>query len=249
MIKITGLKKSFGDLHVLKGIDFELEKGEVASILGPSGTGKSTLLRCINYLEIPDAGTITIDDVSVEASKHSKSSIYELRRQSAMIFQNFYLFNNKTALDNIALALEVVHKQSKSEARAKGMEILEQIGLADKANAYPYTLSGGQQQRVAIGRSIALQPKVLLLDEPTSALDPYLVGEVLSLIRKLARSHNMTMLIVTHEINFAREVSDKIIFLDEGYIIEQGTPQEFFDNPQDERTKLFLKHERRELED
>ena len=245
MIKITGLKKRFGPIEVLKGIDMEVCEGEVVVIIGPSGTGKSTLLRCLNYLETPDDGRICIDGVSVDASKHSQREIYALRRKTAMIFQNFYLFNNKTAIENISLATRVVQHKSKANARAEAMEILAQIGLSEKADAYPSTLSGGQQQRIAIGRGIALKPKVMLFDEPTSALDPFLVGEVLNVIKGLTKAHNMTIMIVTHEMSFARDVADRIIYMDGGNIIESGPPEQIFDNPKEEKTKLFLKHLRR----
>lgn len=242
MIKIKGLKKSFGDLEVLKGIDLEVKQGEVVAIIGPSGTGKSTLLRCINYLETPNEGRISVNNVEVNANKHNMKQVYDLRKQSAMIFQNFNLFNNKKIIDNIALAPEVVQKKSKKEIREEAMEILKKVGLEEKADAYPSTLSGGQQQRVAIGRAMALKPKVMLFDEPTSALDPYLVGEVLNVIKGIVKEHDTTMLIVTHEMGFAKEVADRIIFMDGGYIVEEGTPQQIFENPQSEKTKQFLVH-------
>ncbi len=242
MIKVKGLKKSFGTLEVLKGVDLEIKQGEVVAIIGPSGTGKSTLLRCLNYLETPDEGEICIANTSVNAKKHSKKEIHDLRKQSAMIFQNFNLFNNKTILDNVALAPEVVQKRNKKEIKAEAMEILKKVGLEEKANDYPNTLSGGQQQRVAIGRAMALKPKVMLFDEPTSALDPYLVGEVLNVIKEIVKEHDTTMIIVTHEMGFAKEVADRIIFMDGGYIVEEGTPQEIFENPQNEKTKQFLVH-------
>lgn len=242
MIKIKGLKKSFGTLEVLKGIDLEVKQGEVVAIIGPSGTGKSTLLRCINYLETPNEGSISVNNVEVDAKKHSKKQVYDLRKQSAMIFQSFNLFNNKTILDNVALAPEVVQKRNKKEIKEEAMEILKKVGLEEKANAYPNTLSGGQQQRVAIGRAMALKPKVMLFDEPTSALDPYLVGEVLNVIKGIVKDHDTTMMIVTHEMGFAKEVADRIIFMDGGYIVEEGTPQQIFENPQNEKTKQFLVH-------
>ena len=242
MIKIKGLKKSFGDLEVLKGIDLEVKQGEVVAVIGPSGTGKSTLLRCINYLETPNAGSIAVNRVEVEAAKHNKKQVYELRKQSAMIFQNFNLFNNKKIIDNIALAPEVVQKKSKKEIKEEAMEILKKVGLEDKANAYPNTLSGGQQQRVAIGRAMALKPKVMLFDEPTSALDPEMVGEVLNVIKGIVKEHDTTMMIVTHEMGFAKEVADRVIFMDGGYIVEEGTPQQIFENPQNEKTRQFLVH-------
>ena len=242
MIKIKGLKKSFGDLEVLKGIDLEVKQGEVVAIIGPSGTGKSTLLRCINYLETPNEGSISVNNVELDAAKHNMKQIYELRKQSAMIFQSFNLFNNKKIIDNIALAPEVVQKKNKKEAMEEAMEILKKVGLEEKANAYPSTLSGGQQQRVAIGRAMALKPKVMLFDEPTSALDPYLVGEVLNVIKGIVKDHDTTMMIVTHEMGFAKEVADRIIFMDGGYIVEEGTPQQIFENPKNEKTRQFLIH-------
>ena len=242
MIKIKGLKKSFGDLEVLKGIDLEVKQGEVVAIIGPSGTGKSTLLRCINYLETPNEGSISVNNVEVDAAKHNMKQVYELRKQSAMIFQSFNLFNNKKIIDNIALAPEVVQKKSKKEVKEEAMEILKKVGLEEKANAYPATLSGGQQQRVAIGRAMALKPKVMLFDEPTSALDPYLVGEVLNVIKEIVKEHDTTMMIVTHEMGFAKEVADRIIYMDGGYIVEEGTPQQIFENPKNEKTRQFLIH-------
>lgn len=242
MISIRGLEKQFGDLKVLKGIDLDIREGEVAAIIGPSGTGKSTLLRCLNFLEVPDKGSVRVGEVEVCADKYHKKEVYQLRKQSAMIFQNFCLFSNKTILDNIALAPEIVKKRGKVEAREEALKILEKVGLSDKADSYPSTLSGGQQQRVAIGRAMALKPKVLLFDEPTSALDPYLVGEVLGVIKDIVREHNTTMLIVTHEMAFAREVADRIIYMDNGYIVEEGTPEQVFNHPKEELTKKFLVH-------
>lgn len=242
MIRITNLRKKFSVLEVLKGIDLEIAKGEVVAVIGPSGTGKSTLLRCMNYLDVPDEGAITIGNITVDAKKHSRSDIYALRRKTAMIFQDFCLFNNKTAIENIALAMMVVQHRKKKEAFESAREILKLVGLPEKADAYPSTLSGGQQQRIAIGRGIALQPEVMLFDEPTSALDPYLVGEVQNVIRGLVKAHNMTILIVTHEMAFARDIADRIIYMNGGRIVESGPPEQIFDSPQLEETRQFLAH-------
>lgn len=239
MIRLRNIHKTFGELGVLKGIDLDIEEGEVISIIGPSGTGKSTLLRCINCLEMADKGEIQIGDYSVDVTKITKKDMLWLRRNTGMVFQNFYLFNNKTVLQNITEGLRVVKKMKKIEAEDIALKMLEQVGLLEKRNNYPSSLSGGQQQRVAIGRALALEPKILLLDEPTSALDPELVNEVLVLIKKLA-TQNRTMLIVTHEINFARNVSDRVCFMDHGIILEQGPAKEVIDNPKNERTRQFL---------
>lgn len=220
-------------------MDLRIEKGEVVSLIGPSGAGKSTVLRCINYLERADKGIITLDDVSVDAEHVTKSDILKLRRNTAMVFQSFNLFKNKSVLHNITEGLIVVQKKKKQEAKEIALSVLKQVGLLDKINSYPGQLSGGQQQRVAIGRALALSPKILLFDEPTSALDPELVNEVLELIRQLAEQHK-TMLIVTHEINFARNVSDWVCVIDEGIIIERGKARDVIDHPQHERTQQFL---------
>ena len=239
MIRLKNIKKSFGDLDVIKGVDLDINKGEVISIIGPSGTGKSTLLRCINCLEVADEGEIQIEDFSVNLNKITRQDKLWIRRNTAMVFQGFYLFNNKTVLQNITEGLVVVKKMSKSEAKDKALKILEDIGLLEKKDSYPSSLSGGQQQRVGIGRALALDPKILLFDEPTSALDPELVSEVLLLIKELAMN-NKTMLIVTHEINFARNVSDRVCFMDQGIILEEGPAKDLIDNPKNERTKQFL---------
>lgn len=239
MIKLENIHKTFGKLEVLRGVSLEINKSEVVSIIGPSGTGKSTLLRCINFLEKADSGNITLDDYTVDAKHVSSKDLLMLRQNSGMVFQNFNLFKNKTVLQNITEGLIIVKKMNKAKAEEIALNVLDQVGLSDKKDNYPVTLSGGQQQRVAIGRALAMNPKILLFDEPTSALDPELVNEVLELIRKLAKKH-MTMLIVTHEINFARNVSDKVCFMANGEIIEQGPPSEVIDNPQNERTKQFL---------
>ncbi len=239
MLKINNLHKRFDDLEVLKGIDLEVSKGEVVVIIGASGSGKSTLLRCVNYLETPEKGIIEINKASVDAENASKKDVQNLRRTTAMVFQSYNLFKNKTALENITEALLVVKNTPKDEAEIIGEKLLIQVGLTDKRNSYPKTLSGGQQQRVSIARAMALKPDVILFDEPTSALDPELVGEVLNVIRELARKQ-MTMLIVTHEMGFAREVADRVIFMDSGYIVEEGKPEEIFTSPKQERTKKFL---------
>lgn len=239
MIKVNNLCKKFGKLEVLKGIDLEVKKGEVVVIIGPSGSGKSTFLRCLNFLEKPSSGIISVGNISIEAIKASKKDIYEIRKHSAMVFQGYNLFKNKTVLQNVTEALVVVQNIDKNKANVIGERLLEQVGLSDKKNVYPSTLSGGQQQRVSIARAMAINPDVILFDEPTSALDPELVFEVLSVIRNLAEQ-NMTMIIVTHEMSFAREVADRIIFMDDGKIVEQGDPKDIFENPKEERTKKFL---------
>ena len=235
MIEIKGLKKSFGDLHVLKGIDLHIDEREVVVIIGPSGSGKSTLLRCINFLEEPTGGTITVDGIPMDSEKN----INKVREEVGMVFQRFNLFPHMTVLDNITLAPMKVRKIHRSKAEQTAQDLLDRVGLGDKADAYPNQLSGGQQQRVAIARALAMQPKVMLFDEPTSALDPEMVGEVLDVMQRLAES-GMTMIIVTHEMGFAREVGTRLLFVDGGYIVEQGKPKEVFENPKEERTKLFL---------
>ena len=238
-ISISGLRKQFGDSVVLDGIDLTIQPGERIVIIGPSGTGKSTLLRCLNFLDAPDAGLIRIGDLAVEAARASKAEILALRRRTAFVFQNYALFANKTAAENIMEALITVQKQPREAARARALEILAETGLADKADAYPASLSGGQQQRVGIGRAMALGAELMLFDEPTSALDPEWVGEVLALMRKVAEERQ-TMLIVTHEMQFAREIADRVVFMEGGRIVEQGPPAQIFDAPQDPRTKAFL---------
>ena len=235
MIEIKGLKKSFGDLHVLKGIDLHIDEREVVVIIGPSGSGKSTLLRCINFLEEPTSGTITVDGIPMDSEKN----INKVREEVGMVFQRFNLFPHMTVLDNITLAPLKVRKMEKSRAEQTAQDLLDRVGLGDKAEAYPNQLSGGQQQRVAIARALAMQPKVMLFDEPTSALDPEMVGEVLDVMQRLAET-GMTMVIVTHEMGFAREVGTRLLFVDGGYIVEQGKPKEIFENPKEERTKAFL---------
>lgn len=240
MIKITDLHKSFGNLHVLKGIDFQAETGEVIVVIGSSGMGKSTFLRCLNYIERPEKGIIEIDNVKVNAEKCTEKEIRQLRLKTSMVFQNYNVFKNKTVLENVMLPMTSVQKLEKDEAKKKALHYLEQVGLMDKINEYPSRLSGGQQQRVGIARAIAVNPKLILLDEPTSSLDPKLVHGILNILRNLANEHKRTMIIVTHEMGFARDIADRIVFMDDGRIIEEGTPESLFSNPQHERTKKFL---------
>lgn len=238
MITVKNLKKSFGDNEVLKGIDYEIKQGEKIVIIGPSGSGKSTFLRCLNLLETPTDGEIYFDGQLIT---DKKCDINKVREHMGMVFQHFNLFNNKTILENITLAPVQLKIMTKEQANAKALELLERVGLADKANAYPSQISGGQKQRAAIVRSLAMNPKVMLFDEPTSALDPELTGEVLKVIKELA-DKDTTMIIVTHEMTFARDVADKIIFMDNGYIVEQGDPVQVIENPREERTIQFLSH-------
>ncbi|MDR3148441.1 MAG: amino acid ABC transporter ATP-binding protein [Oscillospiraceae bacterium] len=239
MLNIKGIRKSFGKTPVLRGLDLNVGKGDVAAILGPSGSGKTTLLRCINFLERADEGRMTIGDASSDFKTVTKKEIYNLRRKTAMVFQNYCLFNNKTVLENVTEGLITVHKKSKREAEDIAAAMLQKVGLEDKLNAYPSFLSGGQQQRVGIARAMAQCPDVILLDEPTSALDPELIGETLSVIRQVAKS-GITMIIVTHEMQFAAEIANKIVFMDGGNIIEQGASRDFFLSPKEERTIQFL---------
>ncbi|MDE1242328.1 amino acid ABC transporter ATP-binding protein [Vibrio aestuarianus] len=239
MIKLENIHKRFGETEVLKGINLSIEQGEIIVIIGSSGTGKSTLLRCVNFLEQADQGKITIDDVTVDSQKPTKAEVLALRRKTGFVFQNYALFAHMTARQNIAEGLITVRGWKKDQALARAQQILDDIGLSDKGDSYPAALSGGQQQRVGIGRAMALQPELLLFDEPTSALDPEWVGEVLALMKKLATQHQ-TMLVVTHEMQFAKEVADRVIFMANGHIVEQGSPQDIFDNPQDPKLKKFL---------
>ena len=240
MIEIQNLVKHFGTLKVLDGISFRLEKGQVLAVIGPSGTGKSTLLRCINFLERPNQGIIHIGDTQVNAAKASCKEILALRKHTSMVFQNYNLFKNKTAIQNVMEPMVAVQGMSAQEAEKRALEILQLIGLSDKRDSYPSRLSGGQQQRVGIGRAMAVNPDVILFDEPTSSLDPELVGEVLEVIRALASDHKRAMILVTHEMKFAREVADRVLFMDGGVIVEDAPPAQLFANPQHERTKKFL---------
>ena len=236
MISISALTKSFGDNQVLRGIDMAIAEREVVCVIGPSGSGKSTLLRCVNRLEEPTSGVITVDGIEICDPKCDLDSV---RARMGMVFQQFNLFPHKTALGNVTLAPLTVRKKERSLAEAKGRELLERVGLAHKADAMPSQLSGGQQQRVAIARALAMEPKVMLFDEATSALDPELVGEVLQVMRDLA-GEGMTMMVVTHEMGFARDVADRVVFMDGGVIVEEGSPADVLERPQHERTKAFL---------
>ena len=240
MIKVENLKLSFGKNEVLKGINFKIEKGQVISIIGPSGSGKSTFLRSLNFLETASSGTITFGNETFDLSKINKKDINRLRKNTTMVFQNYNLFKNKTALENVIEGLLIVKKINRDEATKIGLKMLEKVGLKDKAEFYPNQLSGGQQQRVGIARAAAMSPEVILLDEPTSALDPELIGEVLKVIKDMVKE-NMTMIIVTHEMQFAREVSDYIVFMDGGRIVIEGKPEEIFVNSQNQRLQNFLK--------
>ncbi|WHY16815.1 amino acid ABC transporter ATP-binding protein [Paenibacillus sp. G2S3] len=240
MIKLAQISKSFGRNQVLNNIDLTVTKGEVVVILGPSGSGKTTLLRCVNYLERPSSGEIAIGDFKVNCKHARIKEIHQLRQKTAMVFQQYNLFRHKTALENVMEGLLIVKKLPKDEARKRSIALLEKVGLASKLDAYPSQLSGGQQQRVGIARALALEPEVILFDEPTSALDPELVGEVLAVIRKIAKE-GITMIVVTHEMGFARDVANHVVFMDGGVIVEEGTPTELFNHPREERTKQFLK--------
>ena len=236
LIKVEGLKKSFGDHEVLKGIDYKIQKGDKIVVIGPSGSGKSTFLRCLNLLETPTEGKIWFDGQCIT---DKKTDINEIRKHMGMVFQHFNLFNNLTIMKNITLAPTKLKIMSKEEANENALRLLSMVGLSDKADAYPSQLSGGQKQRVAIVRSLAMNPKVMLFDEPTSALDPEMVGEVLQVMKDLA-NEGMTMVVVTHEMGFAREVASKVVFIDDGIIQEENTPVDFFQNPQNARLKDFL---------
>ena len=235
-VKVTNLHKSFGDLDVLCGIDLEIDEGEVVCLIGPSGSGKSTFLRCLNRLEECTSGTIEVDGFVIS---DKKLNIDKVRENIGMVFQQFNLFSHMTVKKNVMFAPLELKKMTKEQAEQKAMQLLTRVGLADKADAYPHQLSGGQKQRVAIARALAMNPDIMLFDEPTSALDPEMVGEVLQVMKELA-AEGMTMVVVTHEMGFARDVADRVIFMSDGVICEQGTPEEIFNNPQEERTKEFL---------
>lgn len=240
MLKLENVHKAFGKNQILKGVDIEVNKGDVIVILGPSGSGKTTLLRSINFLEKADKGKLTLDDREMDMHHSSRKDISYVRKNTAFVFQNYCLFNNKTVLQNVTEGLIVARKVPKKEAVETAISALKKVGLEDKLDMYPAQLSGGMQQRVGIGRAIAVNPKVILFDEPTSALDPELVGEVLSIIKRLAKE-GTTMIVVTHEMSFAEDVANKVIFMSDGVVVEQGSPKEIFYKPKEERTKQFLK--------
>ena len=235
-VKVVNLIKNFGDLEVLKGIDLEIEEGEVVCLIGPSGSGKSTVLRCLNRLEVASGGTVEVDGFEIT---DKKIDINKVRENIGMVFQQFNLFSNKTVKGNIMFAPVELKKMTKQQAEETAMQLLKRVGLEEKADVYPHQLSGGQQQRVAIARALAMNPDIMLFDEPTSALDPEMVGEVLAVMKELAKQ-GMTMVVVTHEMGFARDVADRVLFMADGVIVEQGTPEEIFSNPQEPRTKDFL---------
>ncbi|MGM0889081.1 MAG: amino acid ABC transporter ATP-binding protein [Bacillota bacterium] len=241
MINIKNLHKSFGDLEVLKGIDLEVEQGKVIVLIGPSGSGKTTFLRCLNLLEVPTDGTIEIDETVMDFKKPvRRNSITSFRSLTGMVFQSYNLFPHKTALENVMEGPIIVKNIAKQQAKETAAALLTKVGLGEKIDFYPFQLSGGQQQRVGIARALAMEPKVMLFDEPTSALDPELVGDVLQVMKDLAKEEGMTMIVVTHEMRFAREVADEVIFMDEGKIMERGTPEQIFTNPKEARTRKFL---------
>jgi len=239
MIEIKNLSKSFSSLKVLDDVSFKIEKGDVISVIGPSGSGKTTLLRCLNFLEKADGGTLSFDGELYDLNSIQKKQINKIRMQTGFVFQNYNLFRNKTALENVTEGLIVARKIKKQQASETGLKLLEKVGLRDKADSYPHQLSGGQQQRVAIARALASNPQIIYFDEPTSALDPELIGEVLQVMKQLA-DEGMTMVVVTHELNFAKNVSTKTIFMEKGKIIEEQASKDFFENPKNERTKDFV---------
>jgi L-cystine transport system ATP-binding protein len=240
VIEIKNIHKKFGKNEVLKGASIKVNKGEVVVILGPSGSGKTTLLRCINFLEKADQGELSIGETNVNFKNATKKEILKIRRQTAMVFQSYNLFQNKTAIENVMEGLVIARKVPKREAEEVSKKLLDKVGLADKYNYYPVQLSGGQQQRVGIARALALNPEAILFDEPTSALDPELVGEVLSVMKQVAKE-GMTMVVVTHEMSFAKDIASRVIFMEGGVVVEEGTPKDIFTNPKEERTKQFLK--------
>jgi L-cystine transport system ATP-binding protein len=240
VIEIKNIHKKFGKNEVLKGASIKVNKGEVVVILGPSGSGKTTLLRCINFLEKADQGELSIGETNVNFKNATKKEIHKIRRQTAMVFQSYNLFQNKTAIENVMEGLVIARKVPKREAEEVSKKLLDKVGLADKYNYYPVQLSGGQQQRVGIARALALNPEAILFDEPTSALDPELVGEVLSVMKQVAKE-GMTMVVVTHEMSFAKDIASRVIFMEGGVVVEEGTPNDIFTNPKEERTKQFLK--------
>jgi ABC-type polar amino acid transport system ATPase subunit len=242
VLEIKDIHKSFGSLNVLNGVNLSVHKGDVIAILGPSGSGKTTLLRCINFLETADQGTMVFDEKEYDLASMHKNDIRDIRKKTGFVFQNYNLFANKTALQNVMLGLTSARKMDKKQAEKIGLEMLRKVGMEDRASHYPSQLSGGQQQRVAIARALATNPEIIYFDEPTSALDPELIGEVLNVMRELA-NEGMTMIVVTHEMSFAKEVSNHVIFMEGGKIIEQGTSKEFFENPKQERTREFLRLE------
>lgn len=242
VLEIKDIHKSFGSLNVLNGVNLSVHKGDVIAILGPSGSGKTTLLRCINFLETADQGTMVFDEKEYDLASMHKDDIRDIRKKTGFVFQNYNLFANKTALQNVMLGLTSARKMDKKQAEKIGLEMLRKVGMEDRASHYPSQLSGGQQQRVAIARALATNPEIIYFDEPTSALDPELIGEVLNVMRELA-NEGMTMIVVTHEMSFAKEVSNHVIFMEGGKIIEQGPSKEFFGNPKQERTREFLRLE------
>lgn len=246
MIELKNLKKRFNSNYVLNGISFKVEKGDIISIIGPSGCGKTTLLRCMNFLNTSDEGYLTFDDETYDMANINKKEINHIRKKTAFVFQNYNLFLNKTALENVIEGLIIARKMDKNEAIKIGEEMLEKVGMLERKDHYPSQLSGGQQQRVAIARALALNPEIIYFDEPTSALDPELIGEVLEVIKQLALEKR-TMIIVSHEMRFVRSISTKVIFMEGGHIVEEGTPKDIFENPKEERTKEFLDSYRREL--
>ena len=240
MLEISGVKKAFGEKEILKGIDLQVEKGDVVAVLGPSGSGKTTFLRCLNFLERADSGTLVFDGQPYDLHGASRKDVIRVRQKTAFVFQSYNLFLNKTVLQNVTLGLISGSKMKKDVAREIAVRSLERVGMGDRLDSYPYQLSGGQQQRVAIARGLASDPEIIYFDEPTSALDPELIGEVLGVMRQLAQE-GMTMLVVTHEMDFARTVSNKVIFMENGVIVESGSSQAFFENPKEARSKEFIR--------